>query len=284
MLWSLLAAGALAYAALLVLVYLFQSHLVYFPQIGRELVATPLSYGLAHEAVTIRTEDGEKLAAWWLPAAPARGAVLLFHGNAGNISHRVDYLAMFHRLGYSSLIVDYRGYGESTGSPSEAGTYRDAEAAWRWLTDERGVRASDIVLFGESLGGAVAAWLAARVSPRALVLASSFTSVPDLGAEVYPFLPVRWLSRFSYDTLAALERVRAPVLVAHSPEDEIVPYRHGLRLYAAAREPKAFLVLAGGHNEGFVFARPEWVAQLAAFLERAAGGPQPRGENAPAGR
>jgi fermentation-respiration switch protein FrsA (DUF1100 family) len=146
------------------------------------------------------------------------------------------------------------------------------------------VRARDIVLFGESLGGAVAAWLAARVSPRALVLASSFTSVPDLGAEVYPFLPVRWLSRFSYDTLAALERVRAPVLVAHSPEDEIVPYRHGLRLYAAAREPKAFLVLAGGHNEGFVFARPEWVAQLAAFLERAAGGPQPRGENAPAGR
>jgi fermentation-respiration switch protein FrsA (DUF1100 family) len=128
------------------------------------------------------------------------------------------------------------------------------------------------VLFGESLGGAVAAWLAARERPRALVLASTFTSVPDLAAEIYPFLPVRLLSRYEYNTLDALARVAAPVLVAHSPSDDIIPYAHGKRLFAAAREPKSFLELAGGHNDGFVFMRPEWVRALGVFMEQAASG------------
>jgi fermentation-respiration switch protein FrsA (DUF1100 family) len=198
--------------------------------------------------------------------------VLLFHGNAGNISHRLDYAAMFDRLRLSTLLVEYRGYGRSTGSPSEQGTYRDATASWRWLTQTKGVPASDIVLFGESLGGAVAAWLAARERPRALVLASTFTSIPDLAAEFYPFLPVRWLSRFDYNTLDALSRVNAPVLVAHSRTDDIIPYSHGERLFAAAREPKSFLELRGGHNDGFVFMRPEWVSALGAFLDAAARG------------
>ncbi len=268
--WNIIVSVAIAYAVIVVLVFLFQSRLVYFPQIGREVAVTPQAYGLPFEAVTIATGDGEKLAAWWVPAAGARGTVLIFHGNAGNISHRLDYLAMFHRMSYATLIVDYRGYGQSTGSPSEEGTYRDAEAAWRWLTVERGVKAGDIVLFGESLGGAVAAWLAARVTPRALILASTFTSVPDLGAQVYPFLPVRLISRFSYDTRAALQALKAPVLIAHSREDDIVPYAHGQALFVAASEPKQFLEMRGGHNDGFIFMRQEWVAQLGAFLERAA--------------
>ena len=168
---------------------------------------------------------------------------MLFHGNAGNISHRVDYAAMFDRLGFSTLLVDYRGYGRSSGAPSEQGTYRDAAAGWRWLTETKGIAAGDIVLFGESLGGGVAAWLAAREKPRALVLASTFSSVPDLAAEIYPFLPVRFLSRYKYNTLDALARVHAPVLVAHSKSDDIIPYSHGERLFAAAREPKSFLEL-----------------------------------------
>jgi uncharacterized protein len=306
MFWNLLTSLAIAYGAVVLLVYLFQGRLVYFPQVGREIAVTPQAYGLAFDAVTIATADGEKLAAWWVPAASAHGAALIFHGNAGNISHRLDYLAMFHRLGYSTLIIDYRGYGASTGSPTEEGTYRDAEAAWRWLTVERGMKPGDIVLFGESLGGAVAAWLAKRLSAaadasvdrprsypeggaeardsspavgkkdggsralRALVLASTFTSVPDLGSQVYPFLPVRLISRFSYDNLAAIREVKAPVLVAHSREDDIIPYAHGRTLFEAAREPKNFLEMRGGHNDGFVFMRPEWVAQLAGFLERAA--------------
>ena len=269
MLWNLISFLVIAYAALVALTYFFQTRLIYFPQIGREISATPLAYGLKFEAVTLATTDGEKLAAWWVPREHAAGTALIFHGNAGNISQRIDYLTMFHRLGYASLIVDYRGYGQSTGSPSEDGTYRDAEAAWDWLTKERGMAAADIVVLGESLGGAVAIWLAARVKPRALVIASSFTSVPDLGAQVYPFLPVRLISRFSYDNLSMLRSVEAPVLVAHSPDDDIIPFAHGRALFEAAREPKQFLEMRGGHNDGFIFMREEWVKQLAAFLERA---------------
>ncbi len=267
MLWKLLLPLVLAYAALVALAWVFQSRLVYFPQMGREIEATPLAYGLAFEQVTLDTDDGERLAAWWVPREPAAGIVLMFHGNAGNISHRLDYLRMFNRLGYASLIVDYRGYGQSTGSPSEQGTYRDAEAAWNWLTRKRGVASGDIILLGESLGGAVAAWLAARVEPRGLVLASTFTSVPELGAQVYPFLPVRMISRFSYDTREAVQAVNAPILIAHSRDDDIIPFAHGKALFEAAREPKRFLEMRGGHNDGFLFVRDEWVAQLAAFLE-----------------
>lgn len=269
MLWTILLALVITYAAVLALAFVFQSRLVYFPEVGRAVTVTPLAYGLPFEPHEIETEDGERLHAWWVPARDARGTALILHGNAGNISHRVDYLRMFHRLGYASLVIDYRGYGQSSGSPSEMGTYRDAEAAWRWLVS-RGVAPKDIVIMGESLGGAVGAWLAARVTPRALVLASSFTSVPDLGAQVYPFLPVRLLSRFSYDTLGALRRVEAPVLVAHSRDDDIVPFSHGRALFAAAREPKQFLEMRGGHNDGFLFTREAWVAELRAFLERAA--------------
>ena len=270
MVWHLLIALLAAYLGVLALVYVFQSRLVYFPEVGRAVAATPQAYGLRFEPVTIETEDDERLAGWWVPAENARGTVLFFHGNAGNISHRLDYLAMFNRLRYSTLIVDYRGYGESTGSPSEQGTYRDARASWDHLRHARMARAQDIVVVGESLGGAVAAWLAARERPRAVVLASTFTSVPDLGAQVYPFLPVRLLSRFRYDSLAAVKAISSPLLVAHSPEDDIIPYAHGRALFAAAGEPKEFLELAGGHNDGFVFMRNEWVEALGAFLERAA--------------
>jgi uncharacterized protein len=266
MFWKMALFVVLGYAALVGLLYFAQDRLIYFPQVGREIAATPASHGVRYEDVSIQTEDGEMLAAWWVPADEARGAVLLFHGNAGNISHRIDYALMFRRMGYSTLLVDYRGYGKSTGTPSEEGTYRDAAASWRWLTEMRGLKPQEIVVFGESLGGAVGCWVAARETPRALVLASTFTSVPDLGAEVYRFLPVRLMSRYSYDTLACVPKVRAPVLVMHSAVDDIVPFAHGKKLYAAANEPKRFLELGGGHNDGFVFTRPDWVRGLSDFL------------------
>ena len=258
--------AVLLYGALVGCVFIAQESLVYFPQTGREMVATPAVRGLPYEDVSLKTEDGETLHAWWVPAARPRGTVLLLHGNAGNISHRIDYAHMFRALDYHTLLVDYRGYGRSTGNPSEEGTYRDAQAAWQWLRD-RGTAEREIVLFGESLGGGVASWLAVRYAPRALVLASSFTSIPDLGAEVYPFLPVRRISRFSYNTLERLASVKAPVLVIHSPGDELIPFTHGQRLYEAAREPKAFLEVSGGHNSGFVFMRSEWVKALGVFLD-----------------
>lgn len=268
MLLDVLIPVAVVYACVLGLVFVFQSRLVYYPQIGRAVTVTPQAYGLAFESVELATEDGEKLHAWWVPAAGARGTVLMFHGNAGNISHRLDYLLMFSRLGYSTLIMDYRGYGNSTGSPTEEGTYRDALAAWRYLTEKRGVRPADIVVFGESLGGAVASWLAARHRPRALVLASTFTSVTDLGAQVYWLLPVRLLSRFRYDNFANLKAIRSPVLIAHSRDDDIVPFAHGQKLFDAASEPKQFLETRGGHNEGLIFVHEEWVRTLADFLGR----------------
>ena len=269
LLWNVVAAIAIAYAAMVTLLFVFQSRLVYFPETGREISTTPRNHGLDFEAVAIRTEDAETLAAWWVPApgvSQPRGTVLFFHGNAGNISHRIDYLLMFSRLGYATLIFDYRGYGQSSGSPSEEGTYRDAEAAWRWLTRARGIAAGDIVYVGESLGGAVASWLAVRHPPRALVLLSTFTSVPELGAQLYPFLPVRLISRFGYDNLAHVRQSKAPLLVAHSRDDEIIPFAHGRAIFEAAAGPKRFLEMRGGHNDGFIFMRDEWVKALAEFL------------------
>ena len=263
---KIVAFAFIAYAALVGVVWLIQDNLIYYPQMGREIVTTPAARGVPYDDFTIATEDGEKLNVWWVPAPTPRGAVLLFHGNAGNISHRIDYAVMFRSLGYSTLLVDYRGYGKSTGTPSEEGTYKDADAAWRWLTQTRGIPAKNIVLFGESLGGGVASWVAARHEAKALVLASTFTSAVDLGAEVYGFLPVRLISRFRYDTLERLREVRSPVLVIHSPRDDIIPFSHGRRLFEAAREPKAFLELAGRHNDSFVYMRPEWVEALGDFL------------------
>ncbi len=262
-------AAAIGYAVILLLVFLFQPRLVYFPQVAHEVGATPLAAGHAYEEVHLTTADGVKVHGWWVPVAKARGAVLLMHGNAGNISHRLGYLSLFQRLGYSVLLFDYRGYGKSGGRPDEEGTYRDAEAAWRHLTDARKVPPADIVMVGESLGGGVATWLALKYPPRALILASTFTSAPDLGARIYPWLPVRLLARVNYDNRARMPDIHVPVLIAHSRDDEVVPFKHGEALFAVAQAPKEFLVLAGGHNDGFIFKREVWSAAVGAFLERA---------------
>jgi fermentation-respiration switch protein FrsA (DUF1100 family) len=272
MMWHVLGVLAATYAGLGLALFTFQSSMVYYPEIGREMVATPHQAGLDYEDVKLVATDGVALHGWFVPSVQPRGTVLFLHGNAGNISHRLDSLLMFHRLGYSTLIIDYRGYGNSGGKPSEQGTYQDAEAAWRHLTETRKIPSDTIALFGESLGGAVAAWLATRHRPGALVIASGFTSVPDLAAKFYPFLPVRWLSRFDYDTRSYLRAVEAPVFIAHSPEDEIIPYQHGRALYDAAKAPKQFLELSGGHNEGFIFVRESWIQELGEFLNRHVGG------------
>lgn len=268
MLTSLLTTLGLAYVGFVALLFAFQDRLAYYPEIGREILSSPRDHGLDYEPLTLNTPDGERLDAWFVPRPQARGVVLFLHGNAGNLSHRMDSIAMFHRLGYAVLIFDYRGYGRSSGKPTEAGLHLDAETAWAYLTRTRGIAPNSIVLFGESLGGALAAHLATRERPGALVLSSVFTSVPDLAADHYPWLPARWLARLRYDTRAALAQTNCPVLVAHSPDDEIIPYHHGQELFGAASGPKVFLTLAGGHNDGFIFMRQAWVDVLADFLIR----------------
>ena len=259
-----------AYAALLLALYLGQNSLLYLPDIpSRTLEGTPADIGLAYETVWMETSDGVRLHAWYLPHAEARGTVLFFHGNAGNISHRLDSLRLFHDLGLSVLIFDYRGYGRSEGRPDEEGTHQDALAAWRHLTETRGIAPRRIVLFGRSLGAALAAWLAARERPGALILESAFTSVPDLAAELYWWLPARRLTRLHYNTRDYLAEVVCPVLVVHSPDDEIIPYHHGQALFQAAHPPKAFLELKGDHNMGFLLSGEHYLRGLDTFLSAA---------------
>ena len=261
-----LVAGYLLFVAL---IYLLQPRMLYLPHIpGRALDATPADIGLPYEDVSIETEDGVRLHGWFVPApAEAAKVVLFFHGNAGNISHRLDSIRRLHAFGHGVFIIDYRGYGRSEGRASEDGTYRDAEAAWQYLTEARGVGAQEIVLFGRSLGGSIAAWLASRQRPGGLIVESSFTSAPDIGQELYPFLPVRWISRFNYATSVYVESVRCPVLVAHSRDDEIIPFHHGERILEAAPEPRAFLPLNGPHNGGHVFSEPAYSQGLRRFLD-----------------
>ncbi len=268
---AVLAVLAAVYLGLCLVLFLRQSSMVYFPL--ARVDQDPSAAGLAFEAVTLRAEDGVALDAWFVPCRGARGTVLVCHGNAGNIGHRLPAIALFHGLGLNVLIFDYRGYGRSQGRPSEIGTYRDARAAWAYLVRGRCLPPSRIAIVGRSLGGAVAAALAAEVRPAGLVLEATFTSLPALGARLYPWLPVRWLARYRYDTLSRLPRVACPVLVAHSPDDEMIPFDHGQRLFAAAREPKTFVALSGEHNAGEVLAAPGYRAALDIFFAQTLGAP-----------
>ncbi len=268
--WSLLVLGLVVYLALGLFLFLSQSRLLYYPDVpSRTIVATPDRVGLAYESVEILTEDDVRLDAWYLSTkGEARGVLLFFHGNAGNISHRLDSLKIFTDLGLDVLIFDYRGYGRSEGEISEQGTYLDAEAAWRHLTDDRHIPEKNIVLFGRSLGAAIAAHLAARHKPGALIMESAFTSVPDLAARYYRIFPVHWLARYRYNAEDYLRSVRCPVLIVHSLDDEIIPSQHGRDLFAAANEPKELLEIRGSHNEGFLVSGRTYVDGLDAFMTR----------------
>lgn len=254
------------YTGMLLLVYFFQDRLLYFP--FTDIAASPAALGLGFEEVRLETDDGQTLAAWWIPARKERAVLLFCHGNAGNISHRLDSLAIFNRLGLSVLLFDYRGYGRSTGRPSEAGTYFDGEAAWRYLVEGQKKKPEKIILFGESLGGAVAAEIAARHRAGGLILQSNFTSIPELAARLYPFLPAKWLSKFRYATIDKIGAITAPKLIIHSPDDEIIPFSMGRALYEKAADPKQFLQIRGGHNEGFLVSGKLYERGLDDFISK----------------
>ncbi|TVQ30744.1 MAG: alpha/beta hydrolase, partial [Wenzhouxiangella sp.] len=230
MLLRILFLALLVYVGLALVIFLFQGRLVFLPHVaGRDLVATPHHLGLVYDDVELHTADGETLHGWWLPHSQARGTLLFKHGNAGNISHRLDSLRIFNELGLNVLIFDYRGYGQSSGRPSEQGTYKDARAAWDWLIDEAGVQPGEVILFGRSMGGAIAAQLATEVRPAGVIVESSFSSIADIASEYYGWLPVRWLTRIHFPTADFLAQTDVPVLVVHSREDEIVRFEHAER-------------------------------------------------------
>jgi fermentation-respiration switch protein FrsA (DUF1100 family) len=246
----ILVAGGL-YLALVFYLYWNQGNMIHLPDMpSRQLAATPQQIDLSYEAVNLTTADGVRLTGWFVPREQPRATVLFFHGNAGNMSHRLDTLEFLHELELAVFIFDYRGYGESEGRPSESGLYRDAQAAWCYLTETRGIPGHEILLFGRSLGGAVAAYLAERHEAMGLVLESTFTSVPELAAQLYPWVPVGSLSRYRYDSASRLPNIDMPVLIIHSPDDEIIPFSHSQTLYELAKEPKCFVEIQGSHNTG----------------------------------
>jgi fermentation-respiration switch protein FrsA (DUF1100 family) len=268
---SLLTGLALIYVALGLALYVFQGSMVFLADLpGRTLDASPADIGLGYEDVRIDTADGEHLHGWYIPAPDARGVLLFFHGNAGNISHRLESILIFSRLRLDVLIVDYRGYGQSTGRPSEPGTYHDAQAAWDYLVRDRRVAPDNIVIFGRSLGGAVGAWLAARLpseeQPAAIIIESSFTSGADMARRLYPVYPSRLLTRLKYPVIKYAAQLQCPVLVVHSRDDEIIPFAMGRAIYDAVGQPKDFIELRGDHNAGFWISREHYAAGLDAFL------------------
>ncbi len=244
----LVLAIAVGYLLILLVMLAMENALIFFPTAYPDGIWNPP--GLEFEDAWFEASDGTKLHGWFVPHARPRAVVLFAHGNAGNLSHRYDLLQELSRLGVSVMIFDYRGYGRSSGSPSEAGILDDARAARRWLAKRTGVAERDVVLMGESLGGGVMVDLAAHDGARALVLENTFTSLPDVAAHHYPWLPVRMLMRTRLDSVAKIADYHGPLLQFHGDADTIIPFEIGRRLFEAANEPKQFVNTAGrDHND-----------------------------------
>ena len=248
-----------------------ERYFIYFPE--QALAATPSEAGLAYEDVSFTTEDGVTLHGWFVPG---RGDVtwLWFHGNAGNVSDRLGNLKQLHdRLGVNVFLFDYRGYGQSEGTPSEEGLYLDAEAALAYLNSREDVRSDRIVYFGRSLGAAVAVDLAGHQPAHGLILESPLPSVAFVARQVslLPAWLVQRILRARYDALSKIADVAVPLLVLHGDEDDIVPLDAGRRLFEAAQEPTQFYVIPGaGHNDTYVVGGGPYFAVLASFLEQLA--------------
>jgi pimeloyl-ACP methyl ester carboxylesterase len=271
----------LAYIGLAIVLYFGQSNLVYMP--SKDLIETPESIGLKFEDIQLKTKDNVNLSAWFVPAKAndsiGKGVILFCHGNGGNIGNRVSYLPIFRGLGLSTFLFDYRGYGKSEGSPSELGTYNDVESAWQYLTQVRKISPKKIIIYGESLGGAIASYIAQTTTAQTtsqqdvqgvaggLILASTFTSIADRASELYPFLPIHLLSRFSYNSRDRLPNIKVPVLIIHSTEDEIIPFHHGDRNFKAANEPKKLIKLRGDHNSGFLDSLETYRTGISEFMQ-----------------
>ena len=281
--WRLLRVVVATWVLIVVLAMLFEERLIFFPtkypggDYDRAAEPPPDDGSYPKiEDVWLTASDGVRLHAWFAQAARRAGGkdepvtplatILYLHGNAGNLSHRYEKLLKLASLPADVLIVDYRGYGRSEGAPNEAGVYRDADAAWRELTERRGLPPARLVLYGESLGGAVAVELATRVPVGGLVTESTFTSIPAMGRSAYPFIP-SCIVRTQMDSLARIPRLTCPKLILHGEEDEVIPFRMGRELFAAAPEPKTFLAVPGaGHDDLAWAAGRKYLEALRSFL------------------
>lgn len=265
--------GALVvgYLVLVLLVRAMEPRLVFAPGSARRLTPPPGALGLHPESVRFRAPDGVELSAWVMrPSSSAADArwLLICHGNAGNLSEagRAQHYAGLTALGLGILAFDYRGYGESEGAPDERGVYLDAVAAYRYLRDTLGVPAERVVLFGHSLGSAVAVELATREPAAGLILDGALLSGIARGQELYPWVPVRLIARNRFESDRKIGRLTLPKLFLHARADDVVPIDHGERLFALAPEPKRFVRLAGGHGDAFLVDSAAYYGAIATFL------------------
>ena len=253
-----------AYLIIVVASMFMENQLIFFP--SRYPAGEWEPAGIKYEDAWFTSEDGVKLHGWYVPCEKSRAVILFCHGNAGNITHRAGVLEILHDyVGASVMIFDYRGYGRSEGKPSGDGVLSDARAARAWLAEREKIPENEIVLLGESIGGAVAADLAARDGAKGLVLESTFDALPEVAAFHYPWLPVRWAMRTRLDSASIINKYKGPLLQSHGDADRIVPMRFGRRLFDAAGGPKQFLKLPGhGHNDPMPM---EYYDALSSFLD-----------------
>jgi len=247
-----------------------EKRLIFYPH--KTIIATPADEGLAYDDVSFTTSDGVLLNGWFVPGKPGSATLLWFHGNAGNISHRVENITLLHNLlGIHVFIFDYRGYGRSEGKVSEKGTYQDAEAASGYLRSRKDLDPSKIVFFGRSLGAAVAVETALRAQCASLILESPFTSVREIANHIFPL--VGFLFQTRYDSLSKIKRIRVPLLILHGDQDEIIPFSMGRRLFEAANEPKEFYSIKGaGHNDTYIVGGRAYFEALGRFIEKVTAG------------
>lgn len=246
--------------------YWKQDSLIYYPE--REITQTPQSINLQYENVTFRAKDGINISGWYIPVKDKKTTVIFCHGNAGNLSSFLEHIKMLNGLRLNVLAFDYRGFGKSEGSPSEEGTYLDAEAAWDFLINELKANPKDIIVAGYSIGGAVATELAVRKQIAALIVESSFASLIDLAQKYYPWLPVKMISKYQYASAVKVASLQCPKLFVHSPDDEIVPFEQGRELYEKASQPKEFLMIKGGHNDGIFLSAKTYAEGMIKFFEK----------------
>ena len=254
--------------SIFIFVYLryFEKKGIYYP--SKDIVLSPADVDIKYEDIFFETEDGLRLNAWFIPTENPRGILLFCHGNAGNISHRIEIIEIFNKLNLDVFIFDYRGYGRSQGNPTEQGLYQDAQAAYKYLLSRRDVDKEAIVIYGKSIGANVAIELASKVNAAILISESGFTSAYDMGKKLFPYLPIKWIITTKFDALEKIKNITIPKLIIHSKDDEIIPFKLGRRLFESAPGPKEFYQMQGTHNEAIFMAREEYSLRLDRFLSK----------------
>jgi uncharacterized protein len=251
---------------LVLLMLACQSSFTYYPE--RTISNTPEEIGLKYDSIYFQTSDKIKLHGWFVPADKERGIVLHCHGNAGNISHCLYMIRIWNRLNMSTFVFDYRGFGLSEGNPHESGTYKDAEAAWRYLTGTRNIPPNKIIIHGRSLGGSIAAWLAQKHHPKILIIESSFTTIRDVAEKHFQGSPLLSILTYKYNSIDFIKNAACPVILIHSRDDELIPFELGKKLYDTAGNPKEFIEISGSHNDGVFQSQKYYEQKLDEYITK----------------